>query len=103
MGNGYRAPQDDASDLNALAEIRMSNDERNPKLEIQICLVRSNLGVHGRRTNFFWHPLLPHKCGSEEFCRAPWVHSIAGARAGATGTIRERHVVHGGCPGLGLR
>src|SRR6266536_5524752 len=37
----------------------------------------------GRRTNFFWHPVLPHKCGvplgygtphlcgSEEFCRAP--------------------------------
>src|SRR5439155_1984408 len=39
----------------------------------------------GRRTNFFWHPVLPHKCGvppdygtphlcgSEEFCRAPYV------------------------------
>src|SRR5439155_26756170 len=37
----------------------------------------------GRRTSFFWHPVLPHKCGvppdygtphlcgSEEFCRAP--------------------------------
>ena len=22
-------------------------------------------------TDFFWSDLLPHKCGSEEFCRAP--------------------------------
>src|SRR5438105_13512108 len=47
-------------------------------------------GAQGRRTNFFWHPVLPHKCGvplgygtphlcgSEEFCRAPVALSVEG-------------------------
>src|SRR6266516_3223026 len=35
MGNGYRAPQDGASDLGRPGEeIRMPNDERNPTPEI---------------------------------------------------------------------
>ena len=52
---------------------------------IQQIVLRKSLWLRGigRRTNFFWHPVLPHKCGvplgygtrhlcgSEEFCRSP--------------------------------
>ena len=29
------------------------------------------LFMNGRTTAFFWGAFLPHKCGGEEFCRAP--------------------------------